>query len=157
VWGTVLEWEPPRLIRMTWHPGHAAENPSEVEVTFARVTETQTLVTIAHDGWERFADPQAARAEYGNGWPMVLADYARSVEPAGDPGDGPVWLVLTHTPAPGVGDPFQHPGFAGHLAFLESLPPSRRSWSCGWNEGQQIGRKGNHNSKIVGIRASLGA
>jgi uncharacterized protein YciI len=43
------------------------------------------------------------------------------VEPAGDPGAGPVWLVLTHTPAPGVGNPFEHPGFAGHPAFLASL------------------------------------
>jgi uncharacterized protein YndB with AHSA1/START domain/uncharacterized protein YciI len=120
-WGSVLEWEPPRRIRMTWHPGRAAENPSEVEVTFAPVTETQTLVTITHEAWERFDDPQAARAEYGNGWPTVLAGYARSVESSDDPGTGPVHLVLTHTPAPGVGNPLRHPGFAGHTAFLESL------------------------------------
>jgi uncharacterized protein YndB with AHSA1/START domain/uncharacterized protein YciI len=120
-WATVLDWEPPHRLRMSWHPGRPAANSTVVEVTFAPVTATQTLVTVTHDDWERFAEPTASRTEYGSGWPLVLTRYATSVEPAGDPGAGPVWLVLTHTPAPGVGNPFEHPGFAGHPAFLESL------------------------------------
>jgi uncharacterized protein YndB with AHSA1/START domain/uncharacterized protein YciI len=120
VWGTVLDWQPPRRLLMTWHPGQGAERASEVEVGFAPVTETQTLVTVTHSGWERFTDPAAARDEYRNGWPTVLDGYAAQV-PAGEKAGGPVWLVLTHTPAPGVGDPLQHPGFAGHPAYLESL------------------------------------
>jgi uncharacterized protein YciI len=32
-----------------------------------------------------------------------------------------VVLVLSHTPAPGVGNPFAHPGFAGHGVFLKQL------------------------------------
>ena len=35
-WGEVLAWVPPRLLRMTWHPGYEAERASEVEVSFER-------------------------------------------------------------------------------------------------------------------------
>jgi uncharacterized protein YndB with AHSA1/START domain/uncharacterized protein YciI len=121
LWGTVLEWDPPRLLRLTWHPGHPADRAGRVEVTFVPVADSRTLVTVTHDGWERHADPAGARDEYGNGWPTVLARYAAAVEPAGPGGDGPVWLVLSHTAAPGVADPFAHPDFAGHPAFLASL------------------------------------
>jgi uncharacterized protein YndB with AHSA1/START domain len=121
VWGTVLEWDPPRLLSLTWHPGNAAERAGRVEVTFTPIADALTLVTVTHDGWERLRDPAATRAEYRNGWPSVLAGFATVVEPGAAPGDGPVWLVLSHTPAPGVVDPFVHPDFAGHLAFLASL------------------------------------
>ena len=116
VWGEVLDWQPPALLRMTWHPGHGVERASQVEVTFVPVTDTQTLVTVTHTGWER----AAARDEYRRGWPLVLAGYSAQVPPA-EPGEGPVWLVLSHTPAPGVADPFTHPGFAGHSAWLEGV------------------------------------
>src|SRR5262249_1346348 len=33
----------------------------------------------------------------------------------------PVIIVLRHTAAPGVGDPFAHPGFAAHARFLAGL------------------------------------
>ncbi|OLB65885.1 MAG: hypothetical protein AUI10_04955 [Actinobacteria bacterium 13_2_20CM_2_72_6] len=36
VWGTVLDWEPPHRVRLTWHPGSDPAKASEVEVTFAR-------------------------------------------------------------------------------------------------------------------------
>jgi uncharacterized protein YciI len=120
VWGEVLVREPPGLLRMTWHPGYGVERASVVEVTFVPVTDTQTLVTVTHTGWERFAEPVPAREEYRRGWPGVLRDFSALV-PAAEPGAGPVWLVLDHTPAPGVADPFAHPGFAGHPAWLEGV------------------------------------
>jgi uncharacterized protein YndB with AHSA1/START domain/uncharacterized protein YciI len=122
VWGEVLDWQPPRLLRMTWHPGDDPAKAGTVEVGFAPVGDALTLVTITHTGWEKHADPGAARAGYGTGWPGVLAGYAATV-PVVDAEDaeGPVYLVLTHTPAPGTGDPFEHPGFAGHPAFLRRL------------------------------------
>jgi uncharacterized protein YndB with AHSA1/START domain/uncharacterized protein YciI len=121
LWGTVLDWDPPRLLRLTWHPGNPAERAGRVEVRFEPVTESLTLVTVTHDGWERSADPAAARDEYRNGWPAVVAEYAAAVPPVAPAGDGPVWLVLSYTPGPDVGDPFAHPGFAGHPAFLATL------------------------------------
>jgi uncharacterized protein YndB with AHSA1/START domain/uncharacterized protein YciI len=120
VWGEVLDWEPPHRLRITWHPGSDPARASEVEVMFAPVGEALTLVTLEHRGWERYEDPATARTEYGQGWPGVLDGYA-AVVPASRPGDEPVVLVLTHTPAPGIGNPFEHPGFGGHVEFLKQL------------------------------------
>jgi uncharacterized protein YndB with AHSA1/START domain len=75
-WGTVLAWEPPRLLRMTWHPGYAAERASEVEVVFTAADGGHTLVTLTHRDWAKFPDPRAARDSYGEGWPVVLGAYA---------------------------------------------------------------------------------
>lgn len=121
VWGTVLDWDPPHRLRLTWHPGHTEDTASEVEVSFAPVTDALTLVTVEHRGWEQYPDPVAARDEYGNGWPAVLSSFASTVPPAGEAGTEPVWLVLSHTPAPGVARPFEHDGFRRHGVFLESL------------------------------------
>jgi hypothetical protein len=74
VWGTVTRWEPPAAVAFTWHPGQAPERKSHVEVTFAAAG-AQTLVTLVHSGWESFADPAAARANYDHGWPIVLGCY----------------------------------------------------------------------------------
>ena len=74
MWGTVTRWEPPTAVAFTWHPGQPAERASHVEVTFA-AADGQTLVTLEHAGWEVFADPAAARAEYDQGWPVVLDRY----------------------------------------------------------------------------------
>ena len=90
VWGRVLDWEPPRRLRMTWHPGSDPGKASEVEASFAPVNDAQTLVTVEHRGWERFADPVTARHEYDQGWPEVLRGYLErhgyaEPRPLGDP------------------------------------------------------------------------
>jgi uncharacterized protein YndB with AHSA1/START domain/uncharacterized protein YciI len=114
VWGTVLAWEPPRLIELTWHPGRAAADAGEVRVSFEPVTEKQTMVTVTHSGWQSLAQ----RDNYKNGWPAVLGSLASRFSASPD-GDEPVWLVLQHTA--GVERPMEHPGFAGHPAFLSRL------------------------------------
>jgi len=126
VWGKVLDWEPPTRLRITWHPGSDPAKASEVEVTFAEVAGDQVLVTLEHRGWERFADPAAARAEYNTGWPHVLAGYAdlASSEIPVLRGEGPLWLALLHTDGPALpaGESiFAQPDFAEHLAFLQRL------------------------------------
>ena len=124
VWGTILDWQPPTLLRMTWHPGGGPAKASEVEVRFAEVTEALTLVTVEHRGWERFADPAAARTEYDHGWPQVLTAYSARTTSTPTPEDGPMWLALMHTPGPALppGEPvFTQPDFAEHLAFLRRL------------------------------------
>jgi uncharacterized protein YndB with AHSA1/START domain len=77
VWGEVLSFELAARVRFTWHPGRPGdEEPTEVEVTFAADGEG-TLVTLVHGGWERVAEERlAGRADYDNGWPLVLQRYA---------------------------------------------------------------------------------
>jgi uncharacterized protein YciI/uncharacterized protein YndB with AHSA1/START domain len=115
VWGTVTRWEPPGTVAFTWHPGRTADQATEVTVSFAAAGE-QTLVTLEHHGWEVYADPAAARAEYENGWPAVLDRFQAE---AGVPA-GPAWVALLHSPgraAPASGV-LDAPLFREHIAFL---------------------------------------
>ena len=77
VWGEVLDFEVAGRLRFTWHPGRPDdEEPTEVEVTFAADGDG-TLVTLVHGGWERLSEERrAGRADYDNGWPLVLQRYA---------------------------------------------------------------------------------
>ncbi|OJX70112.1 MAG: hypothetical protein BGO95_03605 [Micrococcales bacterium 73-13] len=116
VWGSVTAWAPPRTLAFTWHPGSAAESASRVTVTFEPQGE-RTLVTLVQEGWEALEAPDAAREEYGRGWPGVLAAYARraSADRAGD-----TWVVLVHTPRDGTtGSVYADPRFREHVAFIE--------------------------------------
>jgi uncharacterized protein YciI len=144
VWGTVIRWEPPDVVAFSWHPGQAAGRASHVLVTFTAAEAGQTLVRLEHSGWEAFADPAAARAEYDHGWPMVLGRYSAHVTFAdargenargedvtgdGDTGDGDTdggdtWVALLHRPgpeAPRTGSLFEDPRFGQHVAFLNRM------------------------------------
>jgi uncharacterized protein YciI len=127
VWGTVTRWEPPKVLAFSWYPGKSPDRASHVEITFAAVAD-QTLVTLEHTGWEVFADPAAARAEYGQGWPAVLDCYREhAAEHAGEAGGeagGETWVALLHRPgpdAPATGTLFEDPRFAEHVAFLTRM------------------------------------
>jgi uncharacterized protein YciI len=118
VWGTVTRWEPPDAVAFTWHPGQPAERASHVVVTFAAAG-TQTLVRLEHAGWDVFADPAAARAEYDHGWPVVLDQYQKHFDEAGE-----TWVALLHRPgpaAPATGSLFEDPRFREHVAFLNRM------------------------------------
>lgn len=78
VWGTVTHWQPGEQVAFTWYPSADADHASRVSVSFTPV-DGQTLVTLVHEGWEVFADPPDARAEYDEGWPVVLAGFANRV------------------------------------------------------------------------------
>jgi uncharacterized protein YciI len=81
-------------------------------------------VTVEHRGWERFADPVAARTEYDQGWPGVLRAYAARAKEDQPSDEGPVWLVLMHTGGPALlaGEPvFSQPDFGEHIAFLRRM------------------------------------
>lgn len=119
VWGTVTRWEPPKALAFSWYPGKTPEHAGHVEITFA-AADGQTLVTLEHAGWEVYADPAAARAEYDQGWPAVLDAYRSQVTHAG----GDTWVALLHRPgpdAPASGTLFEDPRFAGHVAFLTRM------------------------------------
>lgn len=123
VWGTVTRWEPPAAVAFTWHPGRAPDRASHVEVTFTAAG-AQTLVTLTHAGWDAFDDPAAARAEYDQGWPMVLGRYrAQAGRPDGGDSEQ-TWVALLHRPGPAAppdGSVFDDPRFAQHVAFLSRM------------------------------------
>jgi uncharacterized protein YndB with AHSA1/START domain len=77
-WGEVLEWDPPRLLRLTWRPGNPAEEATEVTVRF-HPDGDGTRVELEHVGWERHARPQQAAEDYSQGWPIVLGAFADGV------------------------------------------------------------------------------
>jgi hypothetical protein len=123
VWGTVTRWEPAAAVAFTWHPGGTPERASHVEVTFT-AAESRTLVTLTHTGWDTFADPAAARAEYEQGWPMVLGRYRDHADQGANRDGGETWVALLHRPgpaAPAAGALLDDPRFAEHLAFLTRM------------------------------------
>lgn len=79
-WGTLLAWQPPSRIALTWHPGRTASTEQHLEVTFL-ARGTDTIVRLVHTGWERLGDKAAVeRDSYGRGWDFVLG---RFIEAAG--------------------------------------------------------------------------
>jgi uncharacterized protein YndB with AHSA1/START domain/uncharacterized protein YciI len=141
VWGTVLRWERPVGFAMTWHPGQGPERATEVAVAF-EADGDRTLVTLTHSGWERLAEPGAAREEYDSGWPHVLAGFGRLLDTTADAEGGEkadpeaderagaaTWFALHHRPGAALGDGdsiFAHPLFTEHVAFLNRL--RERGW-----------------------------
>jgi uncharacterized protein YciI len=93
-----------------------------VRVTFTELGD-QTKVRLEHSGWEIFDDPAAARAEYDEGWPLVLDCYRDDVATTMATDDPPAetWVVLVHRPGPAApteGTIFDDPRFAFHVEFL---------------------------------------
>ena len=77
---------------ITWHPGRPDGPATEVEVRFDAAG-AGTKVVLEHRNWEVLPEPAAAREEYGNGWPGVLAAHQAHT--------APVWVALLHTLGPG--------------------------------------------------------
>lgn len=75
VWGTVTEWDPPRRVAFTWHPGTAEAEATRVEVTFTQDGPGSTVVRLFHSGWERRPDGAAAREGYDSGWEPVIGSF----------------------------------------------------------------------------------
>jgi uncharacterized protein YndB with AHSA1/START domain len=87
VWGEVLEWTPPSLVRFTWHAGRGEPSPAgEVEVSFTRDPEGTggTRVLLVHRGWEAYGQ-DAARRRHSyvgpNAWGSVLDHYNDVADP----------------------------------------------------------------------------
>lgn len=88
-WGTVLTWEPPRRLVVTWQingqwqydpdPGHA----SEIEVRFTADGPTQTTVALEHRLLERLVGGQAIgdAIRGGGGWIAILELFAKAADP----------------------------------------------------------------------------
>jgi len=78
-WGTVMAWEPPHRLAISWQVNPNALAATDVEVTFTAAGEGRTAVRIDHRGWELLADPAASRAGYDEGWDSVFGAYVASL------------------------------------------------------------------------------
>jgi len=75
VWGTILAFDAPNLVRFTWHPGREPDSAQEVEVTFT-AHEGGTCVELTHTGWDKLGDKaEETREGYDSGWDFVLGLY----------------------------------------------------------------------------------
>ena len=88
-WGRVLDWDPPRRVRLAWLLTPAwrydpdAARCSEVEVRFDAQEDEMTRVTLEHRGFERYLDGgQSLRSEVDSagGWGRLLDRYAQTVD-----------------------------------------------------------------------------
>ena len=73
-WGTVSDWDPPKSLSFTWHPGSDPQQAGQVTVTFTPVDDS-TEVELVHSGWERRPDGARIRTGYDTGWDYVLGKY----------------------------------------------------------------------------------
>jgi hypothetical protein len=71
-WGTVVIWDPPGRLVLSWHPGHTPETAQQVELRFVAVPEG-TRVDLEHRDWAKLgAAATETRESYENGWAVVL-------------------------------------------------------------------------------------
>jgi activator of Hsp90 ATPase-like protein len=78
-WGTVSDWDPPKSVSFSWHPGSDPRQAGQVTVTFTPV-DAGTEVALVHSGWERRPDGVRARAGYDTGWDYVLGQYVAATQ-----------------------------------------------------------------------------
>jgi uncharacterized protein YndB with AHSA1/START domain len=89
VWAEVTDWDPPRRLALSWHPGTDPAVATVVEVDF-EPDEDGTRVVLTHSGWEVLGErAEAGRAGYAGGWRSVVAGFADLATGTGsEPGGG---------------------------------------------------------------------
>jgi uncharacterized protein YndB with AHSA1/START domain len=71
-WATVLAYEPPRLLTLSWFAGNAPEAAQRVELRFT-AEGAATRVELMHSGWEALGEQaQIVRGAYDRGWAIVF-------------------------------------------------------------------------------------
>ena len=93
-WGTVLHWDPPHEVRLSWHVGPGHDSPewvadmdmakaSELEIRFTAEAAGTTLVELTHSKLERHGEgAEQLRAVFdGPGaWVTILEHFAKKVD-----------------------------------------------------------------------------
>ena len=81
-WGTVLAYDPPHRLALSWVVELPAGLEQLIEIRFTP-EDRGTAVELTHSGWEQLGDAAASlRERYDRGWGTVFehhfADYANS-------------------------------------------------------------------------------
>jgi len=83
-WGTVVAYEPPHRLALTWIVGLSAELAQLIELRFSPEG-PGTRVELTHSGWEKLGDAATAaalRERYDRGWATLIercyAEYANT-------------------------------------------------------------------------------
>jgi uncharacterized protein YndB with AHSA1/START domain len=93
-WGTVLKWDPPNSVCLSWHLGPGHDSPdwvfdgdmsksSEVEIRFLSEGPDSTLVELEHRKLERHgegAEQLRALFDGPGAWSGILDCFARQIE-----------------------------------------------------------------------------
>ena len=88
VWGTVLEWDAPARLTLSWQiradrtPERDVAHASEVDVRFFEDGPGETRLELTHDGFARHGRGAAeyrAGMDGPEGWTEILSRYAGSV------------------------------------------------------------------------------
>jgi uncharacterized protein YndB with AHSA1/START domain len=78
-WGSVILWDPPSRLVISWKPNLSDGPFTEVEVRFTQAG-SGTDVELEHRGWDRFGSEEAGpRANYDSGWSSLLELYQAAV------------------------------------------------------------------------------
>ncbi|WP_020385569.1 SRPBCC family protein [Kribbella catacumbae] len=77
-WGTISDWDPPKSLSFTWHPGSDPTQAGHITVSFKPVDDG-TEVELTHTGWDRHPGGAEARAAYDTGWDYTLNLYTAEV------------------------------------------------------------------------------
>lgn len=71
-WGKIIEWDPPKRVRFSWHPSREERTAQDVTIEF-QPDGSGTHVVLTAGGWERWGEGAAkARKMYDMGWGYVL-------------------------------------------------------------------------------------
>ncbi len=93
-WGTVLAWDPPHRVTLSWHIGPGHDQPdwvcdpdpakaSEVEIRFSAEGPATTLVELEHSKLERHGEGYQKLREIFDGpgaWGHILELYGNKVD-----------------------------------------------------------------------------
>jgi uncharacterized protein YndB with AHSA1/START domain len=72
VWATVLAYEPPHRLAISWFAGKTQDVAQRLELRFA-AEGTGTRVELTHSGWEALGEAaQSTRDAYNGGWVIVF-------------------------------------------------------------------------------------
>lgn len=93
-WGTVLHWQPPHCLRLSWHVGPGHDSPewvadmdmakaSELEIRFTPESAETTLVQLVHSKIERHGEGAEKLRDLFDGpgaWVTILELFGQRVE-----------------------------------------------------------------------------